>query len=384
MTPFRFLAFLILFGLSLPGIGHFGMAYAQSERRPEIEVNTTVLGELEDYQPPPLFDTPDRPVLSRPIEKLALPYIPSDAKKDTFFKKNKENKELKLSHPIIESAPRMAQTPPEKTPDAPLPKTKPGDRLENKKNPPVPSAKPESVKTIAGSASGSTKMPPTLPSTAKPQKNERNFMPALPAESVSKEVLAGSTPPVPEEEILHAPEKKFASYGNTLPDMAPGSGQMDITEYDDSKGKKAPVSADISAASAMSRPKPAIPVAAQPPRVEKHSAKPEIFNRESLVFKKGQADLEAVQADRLKKAIASSLEKNKDARLQIQSFASPADDSQSSARRVSLLRALAVRAYLVSHGIAPSRIDVRALGEDGKGTPADRIDMIVFDPTNTP
>lgn len=383
MTPFRFSMFFVFFSLSLLGIGLFGVAQAQ-ESRPEIEVNTTVLGELEDYKPPPMFGTPERPVLSRPIEKLALPFRGEDKKGLSKLKDAVQTRKVTLSHPIIEPPRRVAaRTPPDTAPDAPLPKEKP----EDKRVAPVPSAKPQVVKSLARATQTPSPKRPAPPARPLSESgNERNLMPALPPESVSKEPLAGSVPSPSEETLLSTPEKKFSSYGQDMPDIAPSAGQMDITEYDSPKQNKTLVSADISASSVL-KPlgrKTTLPVAAPILHPEKRTTKPEIFNRESLTFKQGQSDLETDQADRIEKEIAFVLKKNKGSRLQIQSFASPADDSQSSARRVSLLRALSVRAYLVSHGIEPARIDVRALGQDGKGSTPDRVDMIVFDPSNAP
>jgi outer membrane protein OmpA-like peptidoglycan-associated protein len=49
----------------------------------------------------------------------------------------------------------------------------------------------------------------------------------------------------------------------------------------------------------------------------------------------------------------------------------------SQARRVSLARVLAVRAYRIEHGMKSPRIDVRAMGTHG-GSP-DRVDIVTLD-----
>lgn len=55
---------------------------------------------------------------------------------------------------------------------------------------------------------------------------------------------------------------------------------------------------------------------------------------------------------------------------------SPGDKS-SSARRISLKRALAVREALIVYGVPAGRIDVRALGGVGDNGPTDRVDIFI-------
>jgi outer membrane protein OmpA-like peptidoglycan-associated protein len=67
-------------------------------------------------------------------------------------------------------------------------------------------------------------------------------------------------------------------------------------------------------------------------------------------------------------------------RLQLMAYATGTEDTASKARRISLSRALAVRAYLISKGIRSSRMDVRALGNNVEGEPADRVDLVAQTP----
>lgn len=64
-------------------------------------------------------------------------------------------------------------------------------------------------------------------------------------------------------------------------------------------------------------------------------------------------------------------------RLNIVSYASATADQASTARRVSLSRALSVRAYLIDHGINNMRINVQAEGDKNPGGAADRVDVFV-------
>jgi hypothetical protein len=62
-------------------------------------------------------------------------------------------------------------------------------------------------------------------------------------------------------------------------------------------------------------------------------------------------------------------------RAQIIAYAAGTADSASQARRLSLSRALAVRAYLIERGVASTRLDVRALGHQTDGGSPDRVDI---------
>ena len=55
-------------------------------------------------------------------------------------------------------------------------------------------------------------------------------------------------------------------------------------------------------------------------------------------------------------------------------------DEEDHALRLSLSRVLAVRSYLVEHGIHSSRLDVRAVGNRPEdGGPGDRVDIVLID-----
>jgi outer membrane protein OmpA-like peptidoglycan-associated protein len=63
-------------------------------------------------------------------------------------------------------------------------------------------------------------------------------------------------------------------------------------------------------------------------------------------------------------------------RLQVLAYADGDSDEITRARGLSLSRALAMRSYLVEHGIDMTRMDVRALGNTAQEEPADRVDLI--------
>jgi outer membrane protein OmpA-like peptidoglycan-associated protein len=65
------------------------------------------------------------------------------------------------------------------------------------------------------------------------------------------------------------------------------------------------------------------------------------------------------------------------ARVELQAFGGNKGDKGSDARRLSLKRALAIRQVLIDDGVAPDRIDVRAMGGTDDTGPADRVDVYV-------
>lgn len=95
----------------------------------------------------------------------------------------------------------------------------------------------------------------------------------------------------------------------------------------------------------------------------------------SLEFTGNGSDL-APQAEAKLKNIVKQMQQMGETRLQVRAYATGEDGSKSSARRISLSRALAVRSYLMDAGIKPTRVDVRALGTETDRSPLDRVDLI--------
>ncbi|MFZ5792272.1 MAG: OmpA family protein [Pseudomonadota bacterium] len=94
-----------------------------------------------------------------------------------------------------------------------------------------------------------------------------------------------------------------------------------------------------------------------------------------ILFAEGSAELPPEATAQLD-ALADKLSKDESLRLQLMAYASGTEDTASKARRISLSRALAVRAYLIDKGIRSTRMDVRALGNKVEGEPADRVDIV--------
>lgn len=93
-------------------------------------------------------------------------------------------------------------------------------------------------------------------------------------------------------------------------------------------------------------------------------------------FSKDSSDLSDAAKSTLNQ-MAETLKKNGNVRVQLLAYASGNEEQTSQARRASLVRGLAVRTYLIEHGISSSRIDVRALGNKDEGGTADRVDLVL-------
>lgn len=118
--------------------------------------------------------------------------------------------------------------------------------------------------------------------------------------------------------------------------------------------------------------KPALP--AQPAAASPSVA--EIPPAASLTFAPEATALDEPARVRLS-GIARELVRRPGQRLAIYAYAGGSPEAAAAARRTSLLRAVAVRSYLIDQGIASERMAVKALGRDADGGTADRVDIIL-------
>jgi outer membrane protein OmpA-like peptidoglycan-associated protein len=78
-------------------------------------------------------------------------------------------------------------------------------------------------------------------------------------------------------------------------------------------------------------------------------------------------------------ALAQWLGAHQQAQLRLMAYAAGGADEVNDARRLSLARALAVRAYLVEHGVSSARMEARVLGNRSEGgDPPDRVDIVTI------
>jgi outer membrane protein OmpA-like peptidoglycan-associated protein len=101
-----------------------------------------------------------------------------------------------------------------------------------------------------------------------------------------------------------------------------------------------------------------------------------------LTFAPEETDLSPASAESVKQLTASS-PPGDDTTFNVQAYAPGKPDDPSTARRVSLSRAMAVRSALVADGVPSARIFVRALGEQYGDGPPDRVDIAVNAPSST-
>ncbi|ROP91282.1 OmpA family protein [Stella humosa] len=128
---------------------------------------------------------------------------------------------------------------------------------------------------------------------------------------------------------------------------------------------------------------PPPPVVAPPPAVTPPQtaalAPPPVAQRRGEVrvaFPAGGSELPNAARGELDQ-MARRLAGDEALRLQLNAYASETGDQSSQARRLSLSRALAVRAYLIDKGVRSTRLDVRAIGKTQDDGPADRVDLVV-------
>jgi len=93
-----------------------------------------------------------------------------------------------------------------------------------------------------------------------------------------------------------------------------------------------------------------------------------------IEFVAGSTELSEAALQALARRVAD-LKRDPDARVQVLGYAT--GNAQSDARRLSLSRALSVRAFFVDQGIASTRIDVRALGDQAGSGPGERADVMM-------
>ena len=120
----------------------------------------------------------------------------------------------------------------------------------------------------------------------------------------------------------------------------------------------------------------ATPVPAPEPTVAALTPAAAIGDILSIPFTGGSAALPGSAESNLQ-AVAASLAADDSLRAQVKAYADGTTGSASSARRLSLSRALAVRSVLIEFGVRSTRIDVRALGDRNEGGAPDRVDVLV-------
>ena len=175
--------------------------------------------------------------------------------------------------------------------------------------------------------------------------------------------------PAPNLPVATAPAPASAPAAAPAPDLpvatapAPAAPQVTAPPPPPSTAE-APVQAPAAA------PAPPVQTAAVPPAANLPAGETRIL------FEAGSPDLSDAARATLDN-LAASLNADDSLRIQLQAFADGTDETAPEARRLSLKRALNVRAYLVERDVRNTRMDVRALGVKSGGGPADLVDAVI-------
>jgi len=103
----------------------------------------------------------------------------------------------------------------------------------------------------------------------------------------------------------------------------------------------------------------------------------------SVTFEPTVADLSADAEGRLQPVLAHLSTHPTDG-IVLMAYAEGPSETPFIARRLSLGRALVVRDYLMKHGIAAERIQVRALGQPAPGIDPNHLDVVTSATTAAP
>lgn len=252
----------------------------------------------------------------------------------------------KLKSRLIAEPPKQPMTAPAQAAEAPA-APKPVAQPKAAPAPAMPSLTEQTrsaTSTTQSASTSSRQQPPVATSIAPAPREEAPKAPSVPAPSVA----APSVPAVP------------APVATPAPPSAPPSS----------------LTAAQPAPSPSTAPEPAKPAqSAALTEGTSSSATPAPVGELRLGFAEGSAEL----SDEAKQSLldlAKSLAQDTTSRVQLLAFAADGGEGTSRARRLSLSRALAVRAFLIDQGVRSTRMDVRALGSNAGDGPADRVDIL--------
>jgi outer membrane protein OmpA-like peptidoglycan-associated protein len=333
----------------LPALGLLGLligwplapGHAQSSPYPPPEV-TIDLNVLDDLPREPT-DPGERIMLHRPRSAAARNYADTDDEEEA-----PPPRPRKKPRAMTSNAEAAASNPPRQ--EAPEADDSPAPRRLTPETAPARTATGPRVPSIMDNTDlGDTSMVTTT-TTAEPSK-------ASPPPG-SETTTAQPPPPTPDSNAPAATPEPASTTATSATPTTAAANQVATTTP--------PVPAPAPAATAQPAKASAPPPAAAPGGLTKFK----------IEFPAGTADL----SDAAKQAldgIAKSLGGDEQRRVQLVAYASGGPDEANQARRLSLSRALNVRAYLIDKGVRNTRMDVRALGNrQESGSPGDRVDVL--------
>ena len=184
-------------------------------------------------------------------------------------------------------------------------------------------------------------------------------IPPIPSERMAPRAPVASTPPPPYTPPPAAPVARPATVASAPPSLPP-----------------------TPPPSAPSRAPAVVPPPSAAPAALAAASATQVASAGTLsrvLFAAGSADLNDDGRQALTQ-LAARLGRDADSRIQLLAYADGNAENESQARRLSLSRALAVRAYLIDQGVRSTRVNVQALGIKSAGGPPDRVDAMAATP----
>ncbi|MDI1226964.1 MAG: OmpA family protein [bacterium] len=325
------------------------VAGPEQKDEPKIEVAATEVAPDVKAEEPKASET--SPVETAKAEEIPAPVVTTE-KPET-----PNSEEPKTAEAEIEAAPAPVQMAQADIPQMPAARpaknriiSQPPEMKEQTLQPLLPRTSPASKPIVSAPPRVAAPVAPVRPATPVVPK-----MAAQPIAPVAADPLPDATPVAPVEQAAPAtpvaPVAETAPAQEPVPENAAARPPLEIV---------APPLADVN--------EPSEPQETAMPVVP-------VIDDLTLGFPGNSSDLTGESQKKLD-AVIRQMADMIEGRLQVRGYASGEDGSQSSARRIALSRALAVRSYLMDKGIKPNRVDVKAAGSETDRQPLDRVDLI--------
>ncbi len=237
---------------------------------------------------------------------------------------------------------------------------------------------------------GGGSLPRVAPPAPHPSGRTQAALPPPAMSRLETSPSATSAPAIPSSETPSAPTSSgAAASGNALAAAAPPTA---------SPSTAAPPAASLSTTAPAAAAPPAIPetvpqtamitpIAPAPPaagapppppmsETAATNAAPTVSGLR-ITFASGQSDLSPESVASIKQ-LATTIPASDTTSFNVMAYAPGSPDDPSTARRISLSRAMAVRSALVADGVSSTRIYVRAMGAQFGEGPPDRVDVNVL------
>ncbi len=259
--------------------------------------------------------------------------------------------------PVAQAPVAAAEPPAPPAPAAPIAAAPPP--------PPAPPPAPKAPEPQVAAQPEPSSPEPSMPEPSKPEPSKPGPSAAAeapPPSTLAEELTQKPAPAEPRQEPAAVAQAEPAPPEPVVQPAAP---------------PPAPAAAPLAEAESEPPPPPAESLTSGPAVEPQTAALPPaaaLAEQIRVLFRDGSAELSDDAKHRLS-AVATALQENTTVRIQLLAYAKASSEGASRARRLSLSRALAVRAYLIEQGVRSTRMDVRALGDKIGDGPADRVDI---------